>query len=122
MTNLLTNAVVHGGGRIEVDARRRDQEIAISVRDHGPGIPPGSLEQIFGRFFKADTSRSQGGTGLGLAIAAEHARAQRGALTAANAPDGGAVFTLTLPAAPPRPEGTEIVGPVVDRPERLGIV
>lgn len=121
MTNLLTNAVVHGGGLIEVAAVRRNQEVVISVRDHGPGIPAGSLERIFDRFFKADTSRSKGGTGLGLAIAAEHARAQRGALTAANAPDGGAVFTLTLPAAPALPEGTEIVSPVVDRPTRLEI-
>jgi two-component system sensor histidine kinase MtrB len=99
MTNLLTNAVVHGAGPIEVGARRRGGEVVISVRDHGPGIPPEVIDRIFDRFFKADSSRSQSGTGLGLAIAAEHARAQRGSLTAANAPDGGAVFTLVLPAA-----------------------
>jgi two-component system sensor histidine kinase MtrB len=55
---------------------------------------------VFDRFYKADPSRSAGrGSGLGLAIARENARLLGGDVSAANAPDGGARFVLTLPAA-----------------------
>ena len=53
---------------------------------------------MFDRFYKASAARTRSeGSGLGLAIAWENARLHRGDLTVANAPDGGAVFTLRLP-------------------------
>ena len=69
------------------------------MHDSGPGIPQESLAHIFERFYRADRSRSrsEGGSGLGLAIARQLAEAHGGSLTAANAPEGGAVFTLKLP-------------------------
>ena len=69
------------------------------MHDSGPGIPLESLPYIFDRFYRADKSRNraEGGTGLGLAIARQLAQAHGGTLTAANHPQGGAIFTLTLP-------------------------
>jgi len=98
MSNLISNAVRHGGGQLTVLARRVDGAVAIEVADRGPGIPPASLERIFDRFYKEDTARSATGSGLGLAIAMEHARVQGGTLRATNRPGGGACFTFTLPA------------------------
>ena len=70
------------------------------MTDSGAGIPPEHLPHIFDRFYKADPSRaSSRGSGLGLAIARENARLLGGDVTAANVPDGGARFVLTLPAA-----------------------
>jgi len=97
MSNLVSNAVLHGGGEITIRARRLGGDVAIEVADRGPGIPPASLQRIFDRFYKEDTARSAAGSGLGLAIAMEHARVQGGSLRAANRPDGGACFTFTLP-------------------------
>jgi two-component system sensor histidine kinase MtrB len=69
------------------------------MHDSGTGIPEEALPYIFERFYRADKSRVrlEGGTGLGLAIARKIAEAQGGTLTAANHPQGGAVFTLVLP-------------------------
>ena len=75
------------------------QAVQISVQDSGPGIPLESLPRVFERFYRLDKSRSrsEGGSGLGLAIARQLAEAHGGSLVAANHPQGGAVFTLTLP-------------------------
>jgi two-component system sensor histidine kinase MtrB len=101
VSNLISNAVRHGGGDVTIRARQLGADVAIEVADRGPGIPPASLQRIFDRFYKEDTARSAAGSGLGLAIAMEHARVQGGALRAANRPDGGACFTFTLPGAAP---------------------
>ncbi|WP_279349825.1 HAMP domain-containing sensor histidine kinase [Streptomyces endophytica] len=76
-----------GGGRL-----------VIRVRDHGPGIPEEVLPHVFDRFYKASASRPRSeGSGLGLSIALENAHIHGGEITAANLPEGGAVFTLRLP-------------------------
>jgi signal transduction histidine kinase len=98
LANLLTNAVTHGGGDVEVTARTEDGFVAIDVSDRGPGLGDGATERIFDRFYKGDSSRSGGGSGLGLAIARQHAVAQGGSLQAANADGAGARFTFRLPA------------------------
>ncbi|MFE2585313.1 ATP-binding protein [Streptomyces sp. NPDC059378] len=73
-------------------------ELVISVRDHGPGIPEDVLPHVFDRFYKASASRPRSeGSGLGLSIALENAHIHGGRITAANSPEGGAVFTLRLP-------------------------
>ncbi|MCA1844186.1 MAG: HAMP domain-containing histidine kinase, partial [Actinobacteria bacterium] len=101
VSNLISNAVRHGGGDVTIRAGRVGDDVTIDVADRGPGIPPESLERIFGRFYKEDTARSAAGSGLGLAIALEQARAQHGTIRVANRPGGGACFTFVVPAAAP---------------------
>jgi two-component system sensor histidine kinase MtrB len=106
VANLVGNALHHGGPPVTVTAAveqdgRGGQHLAVAVRDHGPGLPPGAIPQIFDRFYKADTARARSaGSGLGLAIAWENARLHGGHIQAANNPDGGALFTLLLPVSP----------------------
>ncbi|MFJ4409447.1 ATP-binding protein [Streptomyces sp. NPDC088910] len=104
MANLIGNALKHGGSPVRVSLRREggaDGDVVIAVSDHGPGIPEDVLPHVFDRFYKADASRARSeGSGLGLSIAMENAHIHGGDITAANSPDGGAVFTLRLPVRP----------------------
>jgi two-component system OmpR family sensor kinase len=106
LANLLSNALTHTppGEPVEVAVRRDGAQAVIEVSDHGPGLPPGHEEQVFERFWRADAARTNGdgGSGLGLSIVREIVRAHEGTVEAANRPDGGAVFTVRLPAAPVR--------------------
>lgn len=99
--NLLSNALRYtpDGSRVETSLDCSADMVVLSVYDSGPGIPEGSQELIFKRFYRADhsRSRSEGGSGLGLAIARQLAEAQGGILTADNHPKGGAIFRLTFP-------------------------
>ena len=97
--NLLENAVKHAPSStpIEIEARVRDHEVELSVADRGPGLVPGSEEQVFEKFYRGDASRRAGGVGLGLAICRGIVEAHGGRLRAANRPDGGAAFSFTLP-------------------------
>jgi two-component system sensor histidine kinase MtrB len=102
LANLIGNAVCHGGPPVTVQASIRStddgEQLALLVRDHGPGMPPGALPHVFERFYKADVARSRSeGSGLGLAIAWENARLHGGHVEAGNHPEGGAVFTVILP-------------------------
>ncbi|MCL4560802.1 MAG: ATP-binding protein [Chloroflexi bacterium] len=101
LNNLLSNALRHTPEQGEICVRLvcSSQAAELSVRDSGTGIPAEALPHIFERFYRAERSRSreEGGTGLGLAIARQLARLHGGDLTAANAPQGGALFTLRLP-------------------------
>ncbi|MFC8435786.1 ATP-binding protein [Streptomyces sp. NPDC057253] len=98
LANLIGNALKHGGSPVRVAVRAADDEVVIRVRDHGPGIPEDVLPHVFDRFYKASASRPRSeGSGLGLSIAMENAHIHGGEITAANSPDGGAVFTLHLP-------------------------
>ena len=101
LRNLIENAVNYSpdGTNVQVDARRRDTSIDIVVSDSGPGIPPADLKRVFERFYRVDKSRSRpGGTGLGLAIVRQLVELHGGTVTADNRPEGGARFTVTLPA------------------------
>jgi signal transduction histidine kinase len=71
--------------------------VQLSVRDYGPGLPAREEKRIFEKFY----STKPEGMGLGLAIARSIIEAHRGRLEAANAPGGGAVFTILLNATPP---------------------
>jgi len=73
--------------------------LLISVKDEGPGLPESAIPHLFERFYRHEKARSRetGGTGLGLAISKKLALLMGGDLTAGNHPDGGAVFTLSLP-------------------------
>lgn len=98
--NLVENAVTHtpSGGRVHVSATRAAHGLVIEVQDTGPGIPEAALGRIFERFYRVDPSRQRpGGTGLGLAIVRHLVGVLGGTVTAANRPEGGAVFTVRLP-------------------------
>lgn len=115
LANLIGNALKHGGSPVRVTVRTRnacqssDSHLVIEVADKGPGIPEDVLPHVFDRFYKADASRARSeGSGLGLSIAMENAHIHGGDITAANNPEGGAVFTLRLPLHPDVPDfGTE---------------
>jgi two-component system sensor histidine kinase KdpD len=81
---------------VEVQVESEGGELRIHVRDNGPGIPPEDLERIFEPFEQGDGSDA--GSGLGLAIASGFAQANGGRVWAEPARDGGAVFTLAVPA------------------------
>jgi two-component system, OmpR family, sensor histidine kinase MtrB len=104
IANLVGNALRHAGGPpVIVTARakppgRGGGQLAVEVRDHGPGLPAAAIPHLFDRFFKADTARARSeGSGLGLAIAWENTQLHGGHIQAGNHPDGGAVFTVSLP-------------------------
>jgi two-component system, OmpR family, sensor histidine kinase MtrB len=103
LANLVGNALRHGGPPVTVKAGIQPdggggEQLAMEVRDHGHGLPPAAIPQVFDRFFKADTARARSeGSGLGLAIAWENARLHGGHIHAGNHPGGGAVFTVSLP-------------------------
>ena len=96
--NLLINALdaMPNGGRLDVIACHTGDWLEIEFADSGPGIETAALNRLFEPFF---TTKS-GGTGLGLAIVERIAEAHGGTVRAANCPQGGAAFTLSLPAAP----------------------
>lgn len=95
--NLFLNAAqaMQGQGTIWVSARLLERTIEVAVRDSGPGLADDVCPRVFEPFF---TTKPRGeGTGLGLAISYEIVHEHQGSLRAANHPEGGAVFTLTLP-------------------------
>jgi heavy metal sensor kinase len=100
--NLLDNAVKHtqgGRGRVRVVCRREGGEVVITVADTGVGIAEEHLPHIFGRFYRADPSRTagEGGAGLGLAICRSVVQAAGGTITASSRMGAGSEFTVRLP-------------------------
>jgi signal transduction histidine kinase/ActR/RegA family two-component response regulator len=104
VVNLLGNAVKFTpAGHVRLDARWLDDgRLHLEVADTGPGVPEQARERVFEAFEQLDGSfaRRHGGTGLGLSISLELVRAMRGSLTCDRAPEGGALFTMTLPLPP----------------------
>ena len=101
LRNLVENAVNYSPeeATIHLEATRRGSTVSISVSDSGPGIPSDDLSRVFERFYRVDKSRSRpGGTGLGLAIVKHLVELHGGQAAAENRAEGGARFTITLPA------------------------
>jgi two-component system OmpR family sensor kinase len=101
LANLTRNAVIHTPPEtaIEISIRREGGQAVLVVRDHGTGLPEDAEDRVFDRFWRTEggRSRGRGGAGLGLAIVKAIVQAHHGEVHAANAHDGGAVFTVTLP-------------------------
>ncbi len=104
LVNLLENAGKYGAPPIVVGARATERALVLSVRDHGPGLPPalhGREHTLFDKFTRGQSESATPGVGLGLAICKAVVDAHGGEISAANAEDGGAEFTVTLPRRPP---------------------
>jgi two-component system, OmpR family, sensor histidine kinase BaeS len=100
--NLIANAVkfTPAGGAITISTGSDGSSARLEVIDNGPGIPDDDLPHVFERFWRGANGDKASGSGIGLAVVAELVAAHHGTVTAANAPSGGARFTVTLPAAP----------------------
>ena len=97
LINLLANAAIHGGaGRVAIVGKRMPDAVLLSVRDHGPGLEPGSEKRVFDTFAQGRGSDRSGGSGLGLAIAKGFAEAMQVGIAARNHPEGGAEFSLSF--------------------------
>jgi signal transduction histidine kinase len=105
--NLVSNAVKYtpSGGRIEITTRTQGDDVAVSVRDNGPGIPIDEQHQLFTRFFRTRRSKDQQvpGTGLGLYIVDHIIQMHTGVMKVASSPLGS-TFTMVLPISGPPPE------------------
>lgn len=101
MRNLVDNAVRHAATRVTLRVATAGARVLVEVEDDGDGVPEAQRELIFERFARLDEARArdEGGSGLGLAIVREIARAHGGEVSVAAGRDGGARFTLALPAA-----------------------
>ena len=113
LINLLTNALTYAdAGSVLLKIRSEgDAGVALSVRDHGPGIAKRDQARIFERFERLDTANQKAGTGLGLYIARGLAGAMGAELDVQSEPGQGAEFTLHLPARSPkrRPSVVDLV-------------
>jgi two-component system, NtrC family, nitrogen regulation sensor histidine kinase NtrY len=94
--NLLRNAAEAMGGRgqIEIGVDRDGQGLAVTVTDHGPGIP----EELRHRVFEPYFTTKPDGTGLGLALVRQTIEAHNGTITVTDTPGGGATFSVVLTA------------------------
>ncbi|MFO1492414.1 MAG: sensor histidine kinase KdpD [Kiritimatiellia bacterium] len=105
LANLLLNAAAWSpaGATVTLRARREDGNLALSVLDQGPGLPPGEERRVFEKFYRAPGAPA-GGAGLGLSIVRGFVQAHGGSVEAANRPEGGAHFRLRFPLETPPPE------------------
>jgi two-component system sensor histidine kinase KdpD len=103
LVNLIDNAIEYTPADVAVEIVGRaaaEGGVVVEVADRGPGLPPGTEQRVFDKFFRARTAGGQArlGVGLGLAICRGIVGAHGGTITAANRPGGGAVFRFTLPS------------------------
>lgn len=102
LSNLTRNALVHTphGTPVELSVAPVGDRVRLQVRDHGPGLPVQDGSALFERFWRAQPARGRGPAGAGLGLAIVHAivTAHGGTVGAETRSDGGALFTVDLPA------------------------
>jgi len=98
--NLLDNADKFSptGRPVELSVRTIGDQVRLTVRDHGPGIPAEDRERVFDRFYRSAATRTLPGSGLGLAIVDDVVTAHGGTVRAEEADGGGALITVDLPS------------------------
>ncbi len=114
VSNLVGNAVEHGGREVSVRVGEDGTGPFVEVADRGPGIPPEHLQHLFDRFYKVDPARAGRGSGLGLAIAMENARLLGGDIDVWSEVGVGTRFTLRLTVTGPLHGGDGPVSSEVD--------
>lgn len=87
-------------GTIHINLHKRNQLVAITIKDNGVGIPPADVPRIFERFFRVDKSRTDSGLGLGLAIARRIIEKHAGRIEVKSDQSQGSIFTIFLPILP----------------------
>ncbi len=101
INNLMQNAIRHTpeGGQIRLTLRKENGNVHLAIFNSGSQMSEETLDRLFERFYRGDRGRDRagGGTGLGLSIAKKLAETHHGSLTGENHPEGGVVFTLSLP-------------------------
>ena len=98
--NLVDNALKYSpaDSSIEIQASSTNEELTVSVADHGIGIPATDMEKIFDKFYRVQHGESSiPGTGLGLSICKSIVEAHGGKIWASNRSEGGAVISFSLP-------------------------
>ncbi|HMD34505.1 MAG TPA: ATP-binding protein, partial [Vicinamibacterales bacterium] len=111
LAHLLENAAQYSDGASPIDVRMSvsSDGLSIAVRDHGPGIAPADLPHLFERFYRGTEARRRAsGTGMGLSIVRGMLAAEQGRVWAENCPDGGARFTIVVPAETRIPAGDRV--------------
>ena len=100
--NLLGNAIKFSqpGGLVEIVLRVAENQVVVSVKDHGAGMTEDVKKRVFEKFYQGDSSRATEGNGLGLALAKRIVELERGQITVDSAPGKGACFTVSLPVRP----------------------
>jgi signal transduction histidine kinase len=108
--NLIANAIRHGAGGkwVAIRAAADDRNVAITVEDRGPGIATRDLPHLFEPFYRGRGSDRVRGSGLGLTIVKQIAVAHGGSVTVDRRREGGAIFTLRLPARAAEVAASEI--------------
>lgn len=106
LLNLAENAVKYTpvDAPIDISAQFEGDSVVVDVADRGPGLPSGSEERVFEKFYRAQEEGSQGGVGLGLAICRAIVEAHGGRIWAENRVGGGASFKFSLPASGSPPD------------------
>jgi len=98
---VVDNAMTHteASANVHLAALSTADDLVITISDEGPGINSDDVDRVFDRFYRGDEARarSTGGSGLGLSITRSIIEAHGGTITAADGPDGGAMFTILLP-------------------------
>ncbi|BDB44664.1 sensor protein KdpD [Mycobacterium kiyosense] len=101
LANLIDNALRYAPGSVvRVNAGRVGDRVLINVIDEGPGIPPGTEEEIFGAFQRLGDHDNSTGVGLGMSVARGFVEAMGGVIAAGDTPGGGLTVTVDLPAPP----------------------
>lgn len=97
VTNLLTNAIKYAPGKIQLEMQEEDQNVVITIKDCGKGIPPKKLEKIFDRFERATNQETVTGLGLGLFIVKQITEGHSGRVEVESVVDHGTTFRVILP-------------------------